>query len=63
MPIFEMNSNSTSLEEIFLTLTGQQQTETEKMKLQKNIEAMDEKTEVEQEVAEEGSVKENESNL
>ena len=69
MPIFEMKSNSTSLEEIFLTLTGQQHTEAEQKKVQSSIDAMDEKTEAEQEtdteqeVAAEGSVEENDSNL
>lgn len=45
MPIYELHSGSKSLEDIFLTLTGEKNLETEKQELQKNIEIMDEKAE------------------
>lgn len=63
MPIFEMQSGSTSLEEIFLTLTGEQYTEEEQKKLQSSVEAMDGKVEAEVQTEAEGSVAEDDSNI
>lgn len=45
MPIYELHSGSKSLEDIFLSLTGEKNLETEKKELQKNIDRLDEKAE------------------
>ncbi|MDE6312537.1 MAG: ABC transporter ATP-binding protein [Lachnospiraceae bacterium] len=55
MPIYQMSTAGNSLEDIFLSLTGEQNNlETEKKKLLKNIQELDEKTEAENKT-EEGS--------
>ena len=45
MPIFDMCSGSKSLEDIFLSLTGEKNPEAGKVELQKTIDTMEEKTE------------------
>lgn len=68
MPIYGLNSGVKSLEEIFLTLTGENNLEEEKIKLQDSIDKIDEKSEaskeeVAEEVEAEGSVDTDESDL
>lgn len=45
MPIYDMRSGSKSLEDIFLSLTGEENAEATKVELQKTIDTMEEKTE------------------
>lgn len=45
MPIYDMRSGSKSLEDIFLSLTGEENAEAAKVELQKTIDTMEEKTE------------------
>lgn len=68
MPIYGLNSGVKSLEEIFLTLTGENNLEEEKEKLQNSIDEIDEKLEVSKEEIKEkneteGSVDTDESDL
>lgn len=68
MPIYGLNSGVKSLEEIFLTLTGENNLEEEKIKLQDSINKIDEKSEASkeeaaEEVETEGSVDTDESSL
>ena len=68
MPIYALNSGVKSLEEIFLALTGENNLEEEKTKLQSSIEQIDEKSEALREeetekMETEGSVDTDESNL
>lgn len=68
IPIYGLNSGVKSLEEIFLTLTGENNLEEEKIKLQDSIDKIDEKSEaskegVAEEVEAEGSVDTDESDL
>lgn len=62
MPVYGLNSGVKSLEEIFLTLTGENNLEEEKMKMQSSIDKIDEKSK-EEEVETEGSVNADEGNL
>lgn len=54
MPIYQMSTEGKSLEDIFLSLTGEQNLEAEKQELMKNIEEMEEKADTENK-SEEGS--------
>ena len=45
MPIYDLRAGSKSLEDIFLSLTGEKKSEAEKIELQKTIDVMEEKTE------------------
>ena len=65
MPIYGLNSGMKSLEEIFLTLTGEHNLEAEKVSLQDSIEKIDEKSEIfkEEAVETEGSVDTDEGDL
>ena len=45
MPIYDLHAGGKSLEDIFLSLTGEKKSEAEKIELQKTIDVMEEKTE------------------
>lgn len=62
MPVYGLNSGVKSLEEIFLTLTGENNLEEEKLKMQNSIEQIDEKAVIAKEETE-GSVNADEGNL
>lgn len=62
MPVYGLNSGVKSLEDIFLTLTGENNLEEEKIKMQSSIDEIDEKAEMAKEETE-GSVDADEGDL
>lgn len=62
MPVYGLNAGVKSLEEIFLTLTGENNLEEEKLKMQSSIDKIDEKAEIVKEETE-GSVDADEGDL